>query len=364
MKRRKTKVVKIGKVKIGGNAPIVVQGMVKTNTENATSTIAQSKKLIRAGAKIIKIALPDMMAVRALSKIKDRIDAPLVADIFNYELALGALKQGINKVTVNPENISNKEMLRILKKAKEKGVSLCIEINSSSLEKKFVSGGKEVEKYREAVAEEVVKNTLSTTELLEKENFSDIIIYLKTADALTTILSYQLLSDKISYPFHLEIPSTTSSTQDIIRSSISTGTLLFQGIGDIISVSLANEPAEEVRSNPITEVKVGYEILKALSLSKRGPVLVSCPTCGRCHTDLEEIVRKVLCGIEGVEAPLKIAVMGCEVNGPGEARDADIGIACTKWGGVLFKKGKLLRKIRGKDIAKVLIEEAKKMSSS
>ncbi|MCD6318045.1 (E)-4-hydroxy-3-methylbut-2-enyl-diphosphate synthase [Candidatus Aerophobetes bacterium] len=356
MKRRETKPVKIGKVKIGGTSPIAVEGVIKTKTEDTVSTIAQSKKLIKAGAKIVKIALSNMVAVRAISKIKDRIDASLVADVHNCRLALESIERGIDKLTVNPENISKEGMLRIIEKAKEKEVPLCIEISSNSLERKFSSERKEVEKYREVLAEEIVKSALNTTEFLEKESFSDIIIYLKTSDVLTTILSYQLLSDKISYPFHLEIPSIGSSLPGIIRSSISIGTLLFQGIGDVIKVSLADDPVEEV--------KVGYEILKSLSLSKRGPILVSCPTCGRCHTDLETVVRDVLSGIEGIEAPLKIAVMGCEVNGPGEAKDADVGIACTRYGGVLFKKGKSLRRIKEKDIARVLIEEVKKMSCS
>jgi len=356
VKRRETKPVKIGKVKIGRAFPIVVEGMVKTKTEDTASTIAQSKKLVKAGAKIVKIALPNMVAVRAISKIKNKIDASLTADVHNCRLALESIEQGIDKLTVNPENIDKEGMLRIIEKAKEKEVPLCIEINSNSLERKFVSEGKEVEKYREVLAEEIAKSALNTTEFLEKEGFSDIIIYLKTSDVLTTILSYQLLSNKISYPFHLEIPSIGSSLPGIIRSSIGIGTLLFQGIGDVIKVSLADDPVEEI--------KVGYEILKSLSLSKRGPILVSCPTCGRCHTDLETVVRDVLSGIEGIEAPLKIAVMGCEVNGPGEAKDADVGIACTRYGGMLFKKGKSLRRIKEKDIAKILIEEVKKMSRS
>ncbi len=350
MKRRKTKIVKIGKVKIGGNAPMVVQGMIKTKIEDTLATIAQSKKLIKAGAKIIKIALPNRAALRGLSKIRDKLNVPLVADVhFNYELALEALKQGINKLTVNPENISKEGMLRIIKKAKKREVSLCIKINPSSLEKR-------AEKYQEIVVKKMARSALNTIEFLEKEDFSNIIIYLKTFDVLTTIFSYQLLGNKISYPFHLEIPTTDSSLQSIIRSSINIGILLSQGIGDIIRVSSTDDPVEEV--------KVGYEILKSLSLYKKGPVLISCPTCGRCHTDLERVVRDVLSGIEGIETPLKIAIMGCEVNGPGEAKDADIGIACTKNGGILFKKGKMLRKIRGENIAKVLIKEVKKMSYS
>ena len=354
MKRRETKPVKIGKIKIGGTSPIVVEGMIKTKTEDTASTIAQSKKLVKAGAKIVKIALPNMASVRAISKIKDRIDAYLSANVHNHRLALEAIERGINKLTVNPENISKEGMLRIIEKAKEKEVPLCMKISSNSLERKFSSEEKEAEEYREKIAKEIVKSALNTIEFLEREGFSDIIIYLETSDVLTTILSYQLLSNKIPYSFHLEIPSADSSLPCIIKSSIGIGTLLFQGIGDIIKVSLANEPVEEV--------KIAYEILKSLSLSKRGPVLISCPTCGRCHTDLETIVRNVLSGIEGIEAPLKIAVMGCEVNGPGEAKDADVGIACTGYGGVLFKKGKPLRKIKEKDIARILVEEVKKMS--
>ncbi len=357
MKRRKTKVVRIGQVKIGGNNPIVVQGMIKTEIEDTAATIAQSKKLIKTGAKIIKIALPGRAALKGLSKIKDELNTPLVADVpFNYKLVSEALKQGIDKLTVNPENMSKEEMQRLIKKAKKRKVCLGIKINSSLLDKKYVSGREKTEEYQSILAKKTAKSALNTTKFLEKEGFSDIIIHLKTPDVLTDILSYQFLSNKIPYPFHLEIPATGSSLQSIIRSSITMGTLLSQGIGDIIRVSLPDDPVEEI--------KISYEILKSLSLYNKGPVLVSCPICGRCHADLERVVRDVLSGIEEIEAPLKIAIMGCEVNGPGEAKDADIGIACTRDGGILFKKGKPLRKIRGKDLAKVLIEEVKKMSYS
>jgi len=363
VKRRKSRPVKVGGLKIGGGSPVVVQGMTKTKTKDVAATVAQIRKLKEAGAKIVRIALPNMVAAKVVSKIRAEVDIPLVADVhFNHKLALEAMDRGIDKVRVNPGNMDKKEILKIAEKAKKKGISLRVGINSGSLEREVLKDDffkekirdHEEERYRTLVAEAMVKSALNTIKLLEKVDFSDIVVSLKANDVVTTILSYQLISDKIPYPFHLEITATGSSLQGVIKSCIGIGTLLFQGIGDSIRVSLAGEPVEEV--------KMGYEILKSLALSKSGPVLISCPTCGRCRVDLESIAKEVFCRIEGIKIPLRIAVMGCEVNGPGEAREADIGIACTKRGGTLFKKGKPLRKVKEKDIVRVLLEEVEKMS--
>jgi (E)-4-hydroxy-3-methylbut-2-enyl-diphosphate synthase len=363
VKRRKSRPVKVGRLKIGGGSPVVVQGMTKTKTEDVPATVAQIRKLTQAGAKIVRIALPNMVAAKVVSKIRAEVDIPLVADVhFNHKLALEAIDRGIDKVRVNPGNMGRKEILKIAEKAKKKGISLRVGINSGSLEREvpkdhFLKGRvreDEEEKSRTTVAEAMVKSALNTVKLLEKVNFSDIVVSLKANDVLTTILSYQLISDKIPYPLHLGITASGPPPEGIIKSSIAIGALLFQGIGDTIRVSLTYDPVEEV--------KIGYQILKSLGLFKEGPDLISCPTCGRCRIDLESVAKEVLSEIEGIKAPLKIAVMGCEVNGPGEAREADIGIACTKRGGTLFKKGKPLRKVREKDIVRVLLEEVEKMS--
>lgn len=365
MKRRKSREVKVGELKIGGGSPVVVQGMTKTKTEDVPATVAQIRKLTQAGAKIVRIALPNILATRALSKIRAEVDIPLVADVhFNYKLALEAIDRGIDKVRVNPGNMGKKEMLKIAEKAKKKGIPLRVGINSGSLEggvlkDHFLKGRvredeEEKERYRMTVAEAMVKSALNTVKFLEKVDFSDIVVSLKANDVLTTILSYQLISDKIPYPLHLGITASGPPPEGIVKSSIAIGALLFQGIGDTIRVSLTYDPVEEV--------KIGYQILKSLGLFEGGPDLISCPTCGRCRIDLESVAKEILSEIEGIKTPLKIAVMGCEVNGPGEAREADIGIACTKRGGTLFKRGKPLRKVREKDIVRVLLEEVEKMS--
>ncbi len=363
MKKRRSREVKVGGLKIGGGSPVVVQGMTKTKTEDAAATVAQIRKLTQAGAKVVRVALPNMVAVRALTKIRSEVDTPLVADVhFNYKLALEAIDRGIDKVRVNPGNMGKREILKIAEKAKKKEIPLRIGINSGSLEggllkDHFLKGkvrGDEEERYRTTVAEAMVKSALNTVKLLEKVDFLDIVVSLKANDVLTTILSYQLISDEIPYPLHLGITASGPPPEGIIKSSIGIGALLFQGIGDTIRVSLTYDPVEEV--------KVGYQILRSLGLFKEGPDFISCPTCGRCRMDLESVAKEVLSEIEGIKTPLKIAVMGCEVNGPGEAREADIGIACTKRGGTLFKKGKPLRKVKEKDMVKVLLEEIEKMS--
>jgi (E)-4-hydroxy-3-methylbut-2-enyl-diphosphate synthase len=362
VKRKKSREVKVGRLKIGGGSPVVVQGMTKTRTEDVPATVAQIRKLKEAGAKIVRIALPNMVAAKVVSKIRPEVDTPLVADVhFNHKLALEAIDRGVDKVRVNPGNMGKKEILKIAEKAKKKAIPLRVGINSGSLEREVLKDhffkermrDHEEERYRMIVAEAMVKSALNTVKLLEKVDFSDIVVSLKANDVLTTVLSYQLISDKIPYPLHLGITAPGPPPEGIVKSSIGIGTLLLQGIGDTIRVSLTTDPVEEV--------KIGYQILKSLDLFKEGPDLISCPTCGRCRIDLESVVKEVLSGIEGIKIPLRIAVMGCEVNGPGEAGEADVGIACYKRGGTLFKKGKPLRKVKGKDIVRVLLEEVEKM---
>ncbi|MFQ6067418.1 MAG: flavodoxin-dependent (E)-4-hydroxy-3-methylbut-2-enyl-diphosphate synthase [bacterium] len=365
VKRKKVREVKIGRLKIGGGNPVVVQGMTKTKTEDVPATVAQIRKLTQAGAKIVRIALPNMLATRMISKIRAQVDTPLVADVhFNHKLALEAIDRGIDKVRVNPGNMGKEEILKIAEKAKKKGIPLRVGINSGSLERGVLKDRffkekvreHEEERYRGFIAGAMVKSALDTIKLLEKVGFSDIVVSLKANDVLTTVLSYQLISDKIPYPLHLGITASGPPPEGIVKSSIAIGTLLLQGIGDTIRVSLTTDPVEEV--------KIGYQILKSLDLFEEGPDLISCPTCGRCRIDLKSVAKEVLSGIEGIKSPLKIAVMGCEVNGPGEAGEADVGIACYKRGGTLFKKGKPLRKVKEKDIVRVLLEEVEKMSQA
>jgi len=362
-KRRRSREVKIGKVKIGAGAPIVVQGMTKTDTEDILATVGQIRELTQTGAQIVRIALPTIRAARALYQIKQEVEVPLVADIhFNYQIALEAMEQGVDKVRINPGNMGERGILSVANKAKDKGIPLRIGVNSGSLEKGLLDNNPaerrvpliKAQSHRQRMADAMVESALRTVALLEKEGFRDIVISLKAADVLTTILAYQTISDKISYPLHLGVTATGPCPQSIIKSSIGIGALLAQGIGDTIRVSLTGSPLEEV--------KVGYEILQSLDLFKEKPILISCPTCGRCQVDLESIVQKVQLGIEKVKIPLIIAIMGCEVNGPGEAKQADIGVACTRKRGILFKKGKIVGKIEEKDIAKVLLEEVDKLS--
>jgi len=358
MKRRKSRLIKIGKVKIGDNSPIVVQGMTKTDTEDITATVKQIEKLTKAGAKIVRVAVPTRRAAKAISQIKARVDVPLVADVhFNHRIALECIDQGVDKVRINPGNMEKEEILRVAKRAKEAGIPLRIGVNSGSLEEKFLGEnldkvrGYREEKHREIVAKAMAESALQVVRLLEEENFFDIVVSLKSSDVLTTVLSYELIADKIPYPLHLGITATGPPPQGTIKSSIGMGMLLAQGIGDTLRVSLTADPVEEVR--------MGYQILKTLHLYEAGPTLISCPTCGRCKVDLKSIVEKVLSKIEEMKSPLTVAIMGCEVNGPGEAKEADIGIACMRGGGVLFKKGKRIKKLKKEEMVKVLLREIK-----
>lgn len=362
-RRRISQQVKIGKAKIGATAPVLVQGMTKTDTEDILATAGQIRRLAQTGAEIVRIALPTIRAARALYQIKQEVEVPLVADIhFDYRIALEAMEQGVDKVRINPGNMGKRGILSVVNKAKDKGIPLRIGVNSGSLEKSFLDDnlpkGKvsriKNKSHRQIMADGMVESALRTAALMEKERFKDIVISLKAADVLTTILAYQTISDKTPYPLHLGVTATGPCPQGIIRSSIGIGSLLAQGIGDTIRVSLTGDPLEEV--------KIGYEILQSLDLFKEKPVLISCPTCGRCQVDLEAIVKEVQIGIEKIRIPLIIAIMGCEVNGPGEAKQADIGVACTKKWGVLFRKGKIVGKVEEKDIVKVLLEEVEKLS--
>ena len=350
--RRKTRPVKVGKVIIGGASPVVVQGMTKTSTENISATLRQIMELEEAGARIVRIALPHMRAVKALPKIRKKVKLALAGDVhFNPQLAIAAMREGIDKIRINPGNMGEEGILRIAEEAKASGIPLRVGVNSGSLKENFLS---KLAKNRrrnptQEVAQAMVRSALETLRLLEEDNFQDIIVSLKSPHISTTVLSCQLISEKIPYALHLGITAAGPPPQGIIRSASGIAILLAQGIGDTIRVSLTGDPVQEV--------KTAYQILRSLDFIKDRPTLISCPTCGRCQIDLTSVVNQVASRIEEAKSPLTVAVMGCEVNGPGEAREADIGIACGKKGALLFKKGKVFGKVEDKDLADVLLRE-------
>jgi len=350
IKRRKTREVKIGKIKIGGNNPIVVQSMSKTDTRDVKATVKQIYELEEVGCEIVRVAVPDMKAAEALGKIKKQIYIPLVADIhFDYRLALEAVEQGVDKVRINPGNIGSKEKTRaVVKACQEKRIPIRIGINVGSLEKDILA------KYKgKATAAGMVESASRHIKILEDLGFFDTVVSLKASDVPRTIEAYRLFSAKYDYPLHLGITEAGTAWSGSIKSAVGIGSLLAQGIGDTIRVSLTGSVIEEV--------KVGFEILKSLGLRERGPILISCPACGRTEIDLVTLVNKVEKVITKVEKPIKVAVMGCVVNGPGEAREADIGVAGGRGRGAIFVKGKVIKTVPEEEILPTLLEEINKI---
>ena len=348
VKRNKTKVVEVGNVKIGGNNPVVVQSMANTDTRDTDATVKQIKRLKKAGCEIIRVAVPDQKAAQAIKKIKQEINIPLVADIhFDYKLALLSIKNGVDKVRINPGNIGEDwKVKEVIKACKKKKIPIRIGVNIGSL-------NKDVEKKYGRTAKAMVKSVLSEIKILEELNFKDIIISLKASDVSRTVEAYQVLSKKIDYPLHLGITEAGTPKTGIIKSSVGLGILLEEGIGDTLRVSLTDDPEEEVR--------VAWEILKALDLRKRGATLISCPTCGRTEINLIELANMVESNISSIKKPLTVAVMGCVVNGPGEAKEADVGIAGGKKSGVLFKKGKVIKTLPEDKLLSELLKEIKSL---
>lgn len=352
-----TRRVKIGKLDIGGGSPVLVQSMTKTDTRDVASTVKQIKNLEKVGCEIVRVAIPDMAAAKVLSKIKNKINIPLVGDVhFNYRLALEAIAQGVDKLRLNPGNITKKgEIGKIIKAAKKRNIPIRIGINSGSLEKNILK------KYGKVTPEAMVESALGFVRIFEKLSFFDIVLSLKAADVSTTIKAYELISRKCDYPLHLGITEAGTPFSGTVKSAVGIGALLFKGIGDTIRVSLTGSPEEEV--------KVGFEILKSLGLRQYGPTIISCPTCGRCKIPLIKIAQEVekgLAQIYDLKSPaliksIQIAIMGCIVNGPGEAKEADIGIAGGRHFGVLFKKGKVIKKIPQRNLSKELLKEIKKL---
>ncbi len=347
--RKKTKVIKIGNTRIGGNHPIAVQSMCNTNTRNVTETVTQIKKLQSAGCEIIRVAVPDMAAAKVLGKIKQRIKIPLVADIhFSAGLALEAINQGIDKLRINPGNIGSEDKIKkVVKAAKKKKIPIRIGVNAGSLEKDILK------KYNGKVtARAMVDSAMRHIRILEKYNFREIVISLKASDIERTVEAYRLLSKKVNYPLHIGVTEAGTIFRGTVMSSIGLGTLLYDGIGDTLRVSLTADPVEEVR--------VAWEILKSLGLRKRGITVTSCPTCGRTEIDLINLAKKVEAEMANFDKSLHVAVMGCVVNGPGEAREADLAIVGGKKVGLIMKKGVIIKKVKEKDLLREFVKEVKK----
>jgi len=344
IKRRKTKKINLDYVQIGGDAPVVVQSMTNTDTRDIKATIAQIKALERAGCEVIRVALPDKEAVEALPHIKKKIKIPLIADIhFDYRLAIDAMKNGVAGIRINPGNIAREKICQIIKVAKERETVIRIGVNSGSLQKDLLL------KYGGATAEALVESALQNIDLFERHGFKKIKLSLKSSDVPTMIEAYRSISAKTDYPLHLGVTEAGSLVNAAIKSALGIGTLLYDGIGDTIRIS--------VTGNPVLEIPVAFGILRALNIRKVGPDIVSCPTCGRCEIDLLNLTDKIEKSLVRKKDYLKVALMGCVVNGPGEAADADIGIAGGKGQGILFKKGKAFKKVKEKDFVKVLLEE-------
>lgn len=345
--RKKTRRIYIGSVPIGGGAPIVVQSMTKTDTRDINATVKQIKQLENEGCEIVRVAVPDMQAAKALGEIKKRVKIPIVADIhFNWRLAIEAINQGVDGLRINPGNIGNTEKVKeIVKRAKERQIPIRIGVNAGSLPKDLI------EKYG-VTPQAMVEAAERHIRILNELDFYDIKVSLKASDIWKTIQAYELFSSKYDYPLHVGITETGPAPEGVVKSSIGIGLLLMEGIGDTIRVSLTE--------SPLVEVKVAYEILRVFGLRKKGPEVISCPTCGRCEINIKGMVKEVKKALRNIDKPITVAVMGCSVNGPGEAKEADFGIAGGKSQGVVFVKGKILKTLKEDELIKALIQEIKK----
>lgn len=347
--RTNTRKVKVGSVFVGGDAPISVQSMTNTDTRNIRETINQINSLQKAGCEIVRCAVPDTEAAEALKHIIKEVTIPVVADIhFDYKLALTSIDCGVSALRINPGNIGSIERVKMVaERAKEKEIPIRIGVNSGSLDKELLN------KYGKVCPEALVESALKHVKILEDINFKDIVVSIKSSNVLDMIESYRLISEKSNYPLHLGVTEAGTPWRGTIKSSIGIGTLLSEGIGDTIRVSLTGDPVEEV--------KVGIEILRALQIKKQGIEIISCPTCGRTEIGLINIANEVEEKIKDLDKNIKVAIMGCVVNGPGEAREADIGIAGGKGVGLIFKKGEMFKKVKEEDLVEELLKEINKM---
>jgi (E)-4-hydroxy-3-methylbut-2-enyl-diphosphate synthase len=348
-RKKKTKQISLGTLKIGGGAPVVVQSMTKTDTRDVSATVSQIKKLQAAGCEAVRAAVLNAEAADAVRHIKKKIKIPLIADIhFDHKLALAVIENGVDGLRINPGNIGSILKVReVVSAAKDKGIPIRIGVNAGSLEKDLLR------RYKRPTARALVESAGRHIKILEDLKFRAIKVSLKASDVIKTVEAYRLFSEKFRYPVHIGISEAGPAWSGTIKSAVGLGMLLSEGIGDTMRVSLT--------ADPVDEVKVAYEILKSLHLRQMGPELISCPTCGRCQIDIRGIVEKVEENMAGIKKPLKVAVMGCVVNGPGEAREADIGIAGGKGMGILFKHGKVVRTLKERELFSTLMKEIKKM---
>jgi (E)-4-hydroxy-3-methylbut-2-enyl-diphosphate synthase len=349
--RHRTKKIWVGNLPIGGDAPISVQSMTKTDTRDVAATVAQILELQHVGCEIIRSAVPDKQAAQSLGAIKRSINIPFVADIhFDYKLALIAIREGVDAIRFNPGNIGSEDRVKVLVDAAgEQDIPIRIGVNGGSLEKDLL------EKYGSPTPEAMVESALRHVELLEKFGFTNMKISLKASDVSRTVAAYRLIAQKVDYPLHIGVTEAGTINAGTVKSAVGLGILLAEGIGDTLRVSLTGSPLEEVR--------VGYEILKSLSLRQRGPIITSCPTCGRTDVDLVSLANQVERRLAHLSYPLHVAVMGCVVNGPGEAKEADIGLAGGKHSGLIFKQGEIIGKFPEDQLLDILCREAEKMAT-
>lgn len=349
MERRKSRKIKLGNTTLGGDSPVLVQSMLNVPSTNIDGSVAQAKALAAAGCQVIRFAIPDEAALDLIEPIKNAVDVPLVADIhFNYCLALGAAQRGIDKIRINPGNIGSDDRVKAVADiCREKQIPIRIGVNSGSLEKHILA------KYGAPTPEAMVESAMYHAALLEKFDFNDIVISIKSSNVPTMIAAYEMAAQRCDYPLHLGVTEAGTERMGIIKSAAGIGSLLCHGIGDTIRVSLTDDPVKEVFA--------AMDILKAIGLKNDSPYLIACPTCGRTRIDLVGLAKQVEEKLRDVHKPIKVAVMGCVVNGPGEAREADIGIAGGDGEGLLFKKGQILRKVPEDQLLTELMKEIDKL---
>lgn len=343
--RENTRVISIGNKVIGGGNPVLIQSMTNTKTEDVAATVRQIRELEEAGCDIVRCAVPTMEAAKALSQIKKEIHIPLVADIhFDSRLAIAAIENGADKIRINPGNIGSMERIReVVDKAKERNIPIRVGVNSGSLEKDII------EKYGKVTAEGIVESALDKVHLIEQSGYGNLVVSIKSSDVLMCVKAHELISEQTDYPLHIGITESGTLFSGSIKSSVGLGIMLHEGLGDTIRVSLTGNPVEEVKAAKI--------ILRTLGLRKGGIEVVSCPTCGRTQIDLIGLANQVETLVSGYDLNLKVAVMGCVVNGPGEAKEADLGIAGGIGEGLLIKKGEIIKKVKEEELLSALKEE-------